>query len=300
MNLLILKLALLSCFIFPLASFSQHIEFGHVFPSNLENKEQKEIGKGGMQYATGSMTLPLSIKRDSFHGIRTWMITINGKYATLDNEKGAELVNPKEIINTGAMLTHVRSLTSRWNMIATAGITLNATPHYIRTNCLSLTAGSIFSYKLNQGLNLGFGVVVTTAYGEPVCIPVPFITWKKSGRINYELNMRGMPEFKVSTLISPKLRMAFSPLKSERFSAIIQDDGAHKVYSNNLIKTTVEGTYDIAKHISLKAEAGYIYYHKVKLLDRSSKSFWSNMFSNKNAYKYQPSVSFLLGLQYRM
>ena len=94
--------------------------------------------------------------------------------------------------------------------------------------------------------------------------------------------------------------MAFSPLKSERFSAIIQDDVAHKVYSNNLIKTTVEGAYDIAKHISLKAEAGYIYYHKVKLLDRSSKSFWSNMFSNKNAYKYQPSVSFLLGLQYRM
>lgn len=300
MNSLFLKLTFLFCLFLPLTGLSQHIEFGHVFPSNLENREQTEIGKGGMQYATGSITLPLSVKRDSVRGMRTWLITLNGKYATLDNEGGAKLVNPMEIINTGAMLTHVRSLTSRWNMITTAGATLNATPDYIRTNCLSLTAGTIFSYNLDRGLNLGFGVIVTTAYGEPVCIPVPFITWKKSGRIHYELNMRGMPEFKISTQVTPNFQLALSPFDAERFSAVVEKEGKHKVYSNNLIKSTLEGSYHIGKHLSLKAEAGYAYYHKVKLIDRSFNAFWSNMFSSKNAYKYKPSFTFEVGLRYRL
>jgi hypothetical protein len=300
MNSLFLKLSFLFCLFLPLTGLSQHIEFGHVFPSNLENREKTEIGKGGMQYATGSMTLPLSIKRDSLRGVRTWIVTVSGKYATLDNEGGAKLVNPNAIINSGAMITHVRTLNPRWNMIATAGLSLNATPDYIRTNCLSLTAGTIFSYTIRRGLNLGFGLIVTTAYGEPVCIPVPFITWKKSGRINYELNMRGMPEFKISSQVTPKLQVALSPFDTERFSAVVPADGKHKVYSNNLIKTTLEGAYHISKHVSLKAEAGYIYYHKVKLVERSFNAFWSNMFNSKNAYKFQPSFSIEMGLRYRI
>jgi hypothetical protein len=297
---ILFRILLLCCCTLPFSGVAQRLEYGHVLSSSLENRNQEKVGEGGMQYVTGSITLPLSIKRDSLRGMRTWLATINGKYAALDNKGDATWINPKDIINTGVMLTHVRTLAPRWNLIATTGISLNAPSDYIRTNSLTLTAGAIFSYRMTQGLNLGVGVVATTAYGEPICIPVPFITWKKSGRINYELNMRGMPEFRMSTQITPKFHLTLSPFDAERFSAVVKAGATHKVYTNNVIKSTLEGTFHVAKHLSLKADAGYVYYHKAKLVDRSWRAFWSNMFSTKNAYKYKPSFTFTVGVQYRI
>lgn len=296
----LLKILLACACVLPISSFSQHIEYGHIFSSDLENRDKEKVGKGDMQFIAGSITLPLSIKRDSTRGIRTWILTVSGKYATMDHEGGATFVHPEEIINTGMMLTHVRSLSAKWNMIATAGVSLNAPSDYIRTNSISLTAGTIFSYRVNSGLNLGIGLIATTSYGEVVCLPVPFITWKKKGRINYELNMRGMPEFRISTQVTPKFQLALSPFDAERFSAVITAGNSHKNYTNNLIKTTLEGSYHIAKHVSVKADVGYVYYHKAKIVNRTAKAFWSNMFSNKNANKYKPSFTFSVGLQYRI
>ena len=296
----ILKILLLCCVALPAIGAAQHIEFGNILSSSIENRDKQKVGRGGMQYVSGRLTLPLSIKRNAQRGIRTWLATLSGKYAHLNNKEGAALINPDKIVNTGLMLTHIRTIAPRWNMIATTGMSLQAPADYVRAQSLALTAGAIFSYNVKEGLNLGVGIVMTTTYGDPVCIPVPFITWKKSGRITYELNMRGMPEFKMSAQLTPKLSLALLPFDAERFSAVIKADNTHKVYTNNLIKTTVEGTYKVAKHLSFKAEAGYAYYHKAKLIDHSPKAFWSNMFSNKHAFKYKPSLTCSVGIQYVM
>ena len=296
----ILKILLLCCVALPTVGMGQHIEYGNLLSSGIENKDKQEVGRGGIQYVSGRLTLPLSIKRDAERGIRTWLATLSGKYAHLNNKEGAALINPENILNTGLMLTHVRTIAPRWNMIATTGVSLQAPADYIRAQSLALTAGAIFSYNVKEGLNLGVGVVMTTAYGDPICIPVPFITWKKSGRVTYELNMRGMPEFKMSAQLTPKLRLALLPFDAERFSAVVKADNAHKIYTNNLIKATLEGNYKIARHLSFKAEVGYAYYHKAKLMDHSPKAFWSNMFSNKHAFKYRPSLTCSVGIQYVM
>lgn len=294
----ILKILLLCCVVLPTVSMAQHIEYGNLLSSNLENKDKQEVGRGGMQYVSGSLMLPLSVKRDAQRGIRTWMATLSGKYAHLNNDEGAALINPKNIVNSGLMLTHVRTIAPRWNMIATTGMSLHAPTDYIRAQSLALTAGAIFSYNVKEGLNLGVGVVMTTAYGDPVCIPVPFITWKKSGRINYELNMRGMPEFKMSTQLTPKFALSLSPFDAERFSAVVKAGNNYKVYSNNIIKTTLEGVYKIAKHMAVKTEVGYVYHHKVKLIDQSPRAFWDNLFDSDNGFKYKPTFTFSVGLQY--
>ncbi len=294
-----LKILLLCCVALPAIGVAQHIEFGNILSSSIENRDKQKVGRGGMQYVSGRLTLPLSIKRDAERGIRTWLATLSGKYAHLNNKEGAALINPDKIVNTGLMLTHIRTIAPRWNMIAMTGVSLNAPSDYIRTNSLSLTAGALFSYHVNQGLNMGVGIIVTTNYGDPICIPVPFITWKKSGKINYELNMRGMPEFRISSQLTPKFLLALSPFDAERFSAVVKHAGTHKLYTNNLIKTSLEGSYHIAKHVSLNAEAAYVYYHKTKLIDRSARAFWKNLFSNKNALKYSPTWTLSVGLQYR-
>ena len=73
---IIFRILLLCCCALPFSGVAQHIEYGHIFSSNLENKNQEKVGEGGMQYVTGSITLPLSIKRDSLRGMRTWLATI--------------------------------------------------------------------------------------------------------------------------------------------------------------------------------------------------------------------------------
>lgn len=298
MDRTILKIIMLSFLSCHLPLFAQHFEYGNFLTGNIENEDRSKVGKGDIQYVSGSYTLPISMQIDSLYRIRSWSATFTGKYASLDDEGCTRQINPDDIINAGVMLTHVRTIDSRWNMIATTGVSLSAISDYIRINSVALTAGAIILYKVNNALNVGGGMVVTTAYGEPVCIPVPFITWKKEGKFCYELNMQGRPEFKVSTQLNPKVRLTFSPFEAQAFSAAVKKDGGNKVYVNSLYKATLGGSYQLTKKLSMKADAGFIYYHKVKVTDRSFKSFWKNMFSNDGAYKYKPSIALCFGMNY--
>lgn len=296
----VLKIILLWLLAYPFPVLAQQIEYGNVFASNMENEDGSKLGKGCIQYVSGSYTLPLSTQIDSLHRIRSWSATFTGKYASFDDEVCDKPVNPDDIINAGVMLTHVRTFAPRWNMIATTGVSLSAISDYIRMNSVALSAGVIFLYKVNNALNVGAGVVVTTAYGEPICIPMPFITWKREGKFLYELNMQGRPELKISTQLNHKVRLALSPFDAETFSAVIKTNGDNVVYMNNLFKATFGGSYQFAKKLSINADVGYIYYHKVKFVDRSFKSFWRNLFNSDGAYKYKPSFALTVGINYSL
>lgn len=300
MNRSILKVILLGFLISSLPLSAQHIEYGNIFSSTVENEDGDKVGKSGIQYLSGSYTLPISTRVDSLRRIRSWSATFTGKYTSFNDEGETAIVNPENIINAGVMLTHVRTIAPRWNLIATTGISLSAISDYVRMNSLALTGGAIFLYRVSPVLNVGGGVVVTTAYGEPVCIPVPFITWKRDGKICYELNMQGRPEFKISTQLDEKVRLEFSPFDAETFSAVIKTNGDNKVYMNNLFKATFGGSCQLAKKLSVRADAGFIYYHKAKVVERSFKSFWRNLFSSDDAYKYKPSFAFSIGMRYQL
>lgn len=296
----VLKIILLGFLACPLPLFAQHFEYGNIFTSNIENEDGSKVGKGGIQYVLGSYTLPISTQIDSLHRIRSWSATFTGKYASFDDKECTKPINPDDIINAGVMLTHVRTIAPRWNIIATTGASLSAMADYIRINSVALTAGAIFLYKVNNALNVGAGMVVTTAYGEPVCIPLPFITWKKNGKFCYELNMQGRPEFRISTQLNPKVRLTFSPFEAQAFSAVVKKDRENRVYINSLFKATLGGSCQLTKKLSMKADAGIIYYHKVKVTERSFKSFWKNMFGSDGAYTYKPSFTLCIGMNYSL
>ena len=281
-------------------SFAQHIESGYIAQSKYNDNNDNMIGKGSMQYISGSYTLPLSIKRDKEGGTRMWSATVTGKYATLDNKEGAMLFNPKEIINAGAMITHVCPLSRRWNMVAIAGISLNATPQYIRLQSLAITSGMLFMYRVNNNLNIGVGVIGTTAYGELIAIPAPFITWKYGERYKFELNMQGAPEFKISTQINEKLMLTLAPFEMQRFSAMINVNNDHKLYVQNIFRTSAGATYRISKHWSLEGKAGYIYHRSTRIKERSFIAFWNDLFDYDTRQKFKPWGTVSIGIRYHM
>lgn len=79
----VLKIILLAVWAYPFPLLAQHIEYGNVFTSNMENEDGNKVGKGGIQYVSGSYTLPFSTQIDSLHRIRSWSATFTGKYASL-------------------------------------------------------------------------------------------------------------------------------------------------------------------------------------------------------------------------
>ena len=280
--------------------FAQHIESGYFVQSDYNDSNGNKIGKGSMQYISGSYTLPLSIKRDAEGGMRMWSATVTGKYATLDNKEGALFFNPEEIINAGAMITHVCPLSKRWNLVATAGVSLNTALDYVRLQSLAVTSGMLFMYRVNKNLNIGVGVVGTTAYGELIVLPAPLITWKYGNRYKFELNMQGTPEFKISTQLNEKLKLTLTPFEMRRFSAMINVNNDHKVYVHNIFGSSIGASYRVTKHWSVEGRAGYIYYRSTRIQDRSFKAFWNDLFDYDTRRKYEPSGCLSLGIRYHM
>ncbi len=292
------KILLLLCLFTATPLAAQLLEYGFVSPSDYKTFDGKTIGKSSIQYISGNYQMPLYVKRDNPKGRSLLTATISGKSARLHNEGEAKKGNPKEIINTGAMLTYVTSIAERWNLIATAGASLNTTPNYIRLQNIALTGGAIFTYSINKNLNIGIGAIATTAYGEPVVLPTPFINWKYEGKYSIELNMRGLPEFILSAQLNEKNRIILSPLAVERFSAVINIDGDNKLYSQNILKTTIGVIHRINHRLILSAEAGFTSYRRARIQERSYKAFWDDLFDSDKRHKFSPSGTISIALKY--
>ena len=152
------------------------------------------------------------------------------------------------------MITHTCPIAHLWNLIASAGISLNAVSSYIRLQSLAITSGIIFQYKVNSNLSLGAGVVGTTAFGQPVIIPVTMINWKRGWLYSIELNMPGKPQLTIATQATPKTRISLTLFDTEHFSALTKIGGEHKVFSQNIIKANLGISYRVARHWPIKGE----------------------------------------------
>ena len=301
---------------------AQRIESGYILSSDFKDDHGSKLGKGAVQYLSGSYTLPLAVERvqqikrtysstttpsgqiatreknDTVMTTRMWQLTLTGKYAAFDYEGAALQYLPENTINTGVMITHVCPIAHRWNLIATTGLTLNATSSYIRLQSLAVTAGLIFQYTINKNLFVGVGAVGTTTYGQPVVIPVPMVNWKRGGRYSIELNMHGKPQLTIATQINEKTRLTLTPFDSERFSAVTRVNGEHKVFSQNIFNASLGASYRFTRHWSLNGEIGYIYRHTARVQERSFKAFWEDLFSDDNRMKYSNNCTFSFGLRY--
>ena len=137
---------------------AQRIESGYIAPSNLKNNHGSKPCKGAVQYISGNYSMPLAIERvqqikntynstttpsgqviiqeksDTVTTARMWQVTLTGKYAAFDYEGTALQYLPDNIINAGAMITHVcpsRHHTKRHSIIYTPAKPRHYSGHYI-------------------------------------------------------------------------------------------------------------------------------------------------------------------------
>ncbi len=240
------------------------------------------------------------MKRKENGGIRKWDMTFNAKYARMDYEGIADTVYPDEIINSGAMLTHVRSLGKKWNMVASLGVSLNAIPDHIRWQNITLSGGLIFMYSVSKELHIGIGTAVTTQYDTPLILPLPYIAWNKDGKYRIELNMRGVPEIKISTDINERMSLAFKPFMMQRETAVMEQKGKDLVYSMNSMGSTFTFQYKISKRATWVADAGYIWRRTIKINERSWKGFWDSITDDDSRSKFKNSFIISTGIRFNL
>ena len=281
-----------------LTSVAQEFHIDYITPSTLKSSNGEHIGKGGQIRMSTTFKVPLSMKPTGDYSIRKWDLTFNAKYACMDYDGIAAEVYPDKIINSGVMLTHVRSFGSKWSMVATTGISLNAIPDNIRLQNTTLSGGLIFMYSVSKELHLGFGAAMTTLYDVPMIIPLPYIAWNKEGKYKIELNMRGVPEIKISTELNGRSVLAFKPFTMQRETAVMEQKGKDFVYSMNSMGSTVMFQYKISKKATWVANAGYIWRRTIKVNERSWKGFWDSITDDDSRSKFKNTFIFSTGIRF--
>lgn len=281
-----------------IAAIAQEFDISYIAPSTLKGSNGEKIGKGDQLRMNTVFKIPLSMKRKENGAIRKWDMTFNAKYAHMDYEGIAGTVYPDEIINSGAMLTHVRSLGKKWNMVASLGVSLNAIPDHIRWQNITLSGGLIFMYSVSKELHIGIGTAVTTQYDTPLILPLPYIAWNKDGKYRIELNMRGVPEIKISTDINERMSLAFKPFMMQRETAVMEQKGKDLVYSMNSMGSTFTFQYKISKRATWVADAGYIWRRTIKINERSWKGFWDSITDDDSRSKFKSSFIISTGIRF--
>ena len=223
-----------------------------------------------------------------------------GKKYTINFERNFVGGKPNANKEINLFFREKRGCTERWNLVATAGISLNAIPEYIRLQSIAITGGPIFMYRVNKELNIGIGAVVTTAYGEPVIIPTPFITWKRNGKFSIDLNMRGMPELAITTQIDKRTELSITPIAIEGLSAVVNIGNSNKLYTQRIFKSTIGISHKICNGLTLYAQTGYIPYRSVRIQERSHRTFWKELFDTDKRCKFSPSGFVSIGVKYNL
>ena len=288
----------LSCIIF--TGRAQELNIDYTPLTTLKNSSGDDIGKGDQLRIGSTLAVPLSMKREENGFIKKWDLTLNGRYTRMNYDGEAKVIQPNEIISGGAMLTHVRSLSRRWNLVASLGVSFNAIPDHIRWQNISLSSGLIFMYSINKEFHIGIGAAMTTLYDVPIILPLPYIAWNKDGKYRIELNMRGVPELKISTDINDRTTISFKPFMMQRETAVLERKGKDHVYSMSSMGSTFLFQYKLSKRATWVANAGYIWRRTIKENERSWKGFWDSITDNENRCKFNNNFIFSTGIKFNL
>mgnify|MGYP003293788598 CR=1 FL=1 len=277
---------------------AQTFEADYLPPATLKSNDGERIGKGDMLKLGATFKKQLSAERDENGRIKMWDMTFNARYASMDYEGIANALNPDAILNGGIMLTHVRTIGKRWNMVASLGASLNAVTDCIRWQSLNMNGGLIFMYSANRDLHLGIGAAVTTLYDTPILFPLPYIAWEKEGKYSIELNMRGVPEMSISTELNKKATLELKPFKMERMAAVIEHKGKDMVYSMSTFSSLFSFRYRITENAAWTASIGYVWRRSIKNNERSWSGFWNSITDYDNRCKFDNGFRFSTGIKF--
>jgi len=272
----------------------------YYFTSPLTNKEDGKFGKGDFFKISGRYTLPFSVKQNSSGQLSIWAATLSGSYGMSDYKNLTIDIIPDRIINFNLSVSHMRSLSQKWFMIASLGGGIYSQPDAISAKSILVNGNIIYIYRLLDNLDVGIGVGVSTSYGVPMVMPMSYIKYKITGK--YELNFEAANSMQISASakFGDRFKLKLVAMEMDGMSAVMNIEGKSKIYSSAIMRSYLNPEYRIGKSSILYVGAGVALLRSAKISDRTLKYFWET-FDDKddaNSYRFKPTWYFNIGFKY--
>lgn len=264
----------------------------------MSDKDGAKHGNGNMLRVKGRYTLPLSVKVNKGSQPTMWSATLSASFATMNNEGEALTINPDEIVNASLNISHVRPLSSHWQLIASLGAGVYAQPGEVVWRSILANGAAIFAYKFSDNLSAGFGVGLTNSYGVPMIMPMGYLSWRTGGNVRVQVDMASSMSVKVLTALGKRFTLELTAIEIDGMSAVRRIDGKSKIYSTMMMRSTLSPILNLSKKLKLRFGIGGIWLRSVRLTDRNLKSFFNSFGDDDGKYRFHPSLRLSTGMSY--
>lgn len=272
-----------------------------VTSSAYENSDGEHLGNGYMDKVTVKYEFPISSATDNEGGRILWRGIVRGFYAHLENNGAASSYNPDDMLNANVNVMHVRPLKGRWSLIATAGLCIHTAFHDFTWRDVILNGAAIFSYSHSRRLDYGIGAAITTAYGWPLVLPMPYVRWRNGspsenvkGTWEIDFNMMGAVQASAATWLTEDMKLNIEAFRMESMAANHKVDGDWKVYSSTTMRSGLRPELKIGKTGMLSLAAGVVWRRGTSLADRSYSGFFKNFNHNRRRH-FGPAMYISVG-----
>ncbi len=274
------------------------INYDYICSSHLKDDDGNKYGKGDISIISGKFNMPLSFKINDKRQPTIWAATLSIKYGILSNSGEAKPLNPDEIINTSLNISHIRPINDRWSVIASAGAGIYAMPNNIMWNSILANGGLFFVYRFNSNFSLGGGGGLTNSYGIPILLPMVYVSWKKSGKYEMNLNFTGRLKVSGATWLNPKFKLELTAIEMDGMSAVIKADGKNKIYSSTMFKSHITPIYQINKNFSVYMGFGADWRRTANIRSRKLKDMFN--FNHSGDRHFSTAIRISAGVRYQL
>lgn len=268
-----------------------YIQYDYIPTSTLKDGLNNPYGSGNIQIMSGNCNIPLSVKHNAEKQPIVWNTTLRFAYATLENQGQAKELNPDDILNGSLNLTHIRPISKKWNLIASIGGGIYSPTNEISAKSILANGGIIFVYDLNRNLKLGAGIGVTNSYGVPMVMPMLYLSWQKTGKYEFKIDMSNGMKVSSSVWLYRMLKLELTALEVDGMSAVVNTGGQSRIYSTVMLRSHLSPSFHFNKHIELYASVGGNWLRGITLSERSMKGFFNAMKNDREEDKLRFDVA---------
>lgn len=271
------------------------IKTEYIPPSSYKDENNNKVGgKGDFMSIQGSLQIPVSVKMNEFNQPTAWAVSLQGSYASMQNQDLSTDYCLNKLLNAQLVLMHTRPLSKRWSIIAMLGGGIYTDLSEFSGKCILGQGGVLFVCKMNPNLDLGGGVAINNVLGFPMAFFALYLDWHKNGKYEFNLSMASKFEISAGMKLNPKLKLRLVG-EANGMSAVVEKNGESKIFVHNYSTIRLQPELKVGKLLTAQMSAGISVIRDVYFQDRTIKAFYADV-EDYPHFGVAPYVS--VGLKY--
>lgn len=213
----------------------------------------KTDSKSDFKRIQGALEIPLSFKMVEENKPKLWSLYLQGSYAAMENKYYDEKLFPTKLLNAQVGVKHIKPIGGKWSIMATVSAGVYTDLEQITVDDVLLQGGVLFIKNFKPNLALGFGPVLTNAFGVPMVLPGIYFNWETQSALHFKI---AFPEgAEIGYRFTPKLDFK-AVVELDGMTAEINKDGKSKLLGYQQIIAGLRPQFKLGEHWIFELTAG--------------------------------------------